>query len=132
MSSEATIRRALVIQHESDAPSGLIGQWLVEHDVDVDVLRIDNDSRIVEPRGYELIVSLGSDSAAYDDSLPFVAREQLLLRQAVGEGVPVLGVCFGGQLLARALGGTVSRARRAEIGWVTVRTRDVDLVGEGP
>jgi GMP synthase (glutamine-hydrolysing) len=126
------VRRTLIVQHEIDAPSGLIGEWLDEHAVDIDVLRIDIESRVVDPIQYDLIVSLGSDRAAYDDSLPFVATEQLLLRQAVEARVPVLGICFGAQLLARALGGDVSRARRLELGWVPVHTRDPELIGEGP
>jgi GMP synthase (glutamine-hydrolysing) len=126
------VRRTLVVQHEPDAPSGLIGEWLDEHAVDIDLLRIDIESRTVDPHEYDLIVSLGSDSAAYDDSLPFVATEQLLLRQAIEAHVPVLGICFGGQILARALGGAVSRARRRELGWLPVRTRDPELIAEGP
>jgi GMP synthase-like glutamine amidotransferase len=46
--------------------------------------------------------------------------------------VPVLGICFGSQILARALGGEAMRAQRSEIGWVPIRTRDPGLVGEGP
>jgi GMP synthase-like glutamine amidotransferase len=105
---------------------------LDEHAVDVDLLRIDIERRAVEPRDYDLIVSLGSDSAAYDDSLPFVAPEQVLLREATEARVPVLGVCFGGQLLARSLGGSVQRARRRELGWLMVRTRDPELIADGP
>jgi GMP synthase-like glutamine amidotransferase len=46
--------------------------------------------------------------------------------------VPVLGICFGSQLLARALGGRALRAQRAEIGWEEIRTRDPSLVPGGP
>jgi len=46
--------------------------------------------------------------------------------------VPVLGVCFGGQLLAQAHGGTVSRSDRPEIGWYTIESDDRGLVPEGP
>jgi hypothetical protein len=46
--------------------------------------------------------------------------------------VPVLGLCFGGQLLARALGGESFRSNRAEIGWLPIKTNDPDLVSEGP
>nr|MDT0666647.1 aminotransferase [Micromonospora sp. DSM 115978] len=44
----------------------------------------------------------------------------------------VLGICFGGQLLARALGARVRRAERAELGFRAVRTADADVVGAGP
>jgi GMP synthase (glutamine-hydrolysing) len=125
-------RRALLLQHERDTPGGLIREWLDEHGVDVDEVRIDLDDRDLDPCEYQLIVSLGSESAAYDDSLPFISREQKLLRQAIAASVPVLGICFGAQLLARALGGAVFRAPVPEIGWFSVRTHDPGLVEEGP
>jgi len=46
--------------------------------------------------------------------------------------VSVLGICFGGQLLARALGSRCFRADVSEIGWLPVRSRDPELVPEGP
>jgi GMP synthase-like glutamine amidotransferase len=61
-----------------------------------------------------------------------VAHEATLLREASDAGVAVLGICFGSQLLARALGGQALPAKRAEIGWVQVRTDDPALVPRGP
>ena len=46
--------------------------------------------------------------------------------------VPVLGICFGAQALAAALGGSVHRLAKPEIGWVTVETRDPDRLPAGP
>ena len=132
ISSTPERRRALVLQHERETPGGLIRQWLDERGVDVEEVRIDLEDRELDPRAYQLIVSLGSESAAYDDSLAFIGREQKLLREAVAASVPVLGICFGAQLLARALGGAVFRAPEPEIGWFTVRTQDRGLVEEGP
>jgi GMP synthase-like glutamine amidotransferase len=54
------------------------------------------------------------------------------LRRAATADVPVLGLCFGGQLMARALGGQSFRAGRSEIGWLPVRTNDPELIAEGP
>jgi GMP synthase-like glutamine amidotransferase len=78
------------------------------------------------------MVSLGSEFAAYNDSIPFIQRETELIRAAANADVPILGVCFGGQLMARALGGKSFKAGRSEIGWLSVRTNDPDLVPDGP
>src|SRR5947209_20363792 len=124
--------RTLVIQHEGATPPGLITDWLAEQSAEVESWRIDQEERAVDPRDYQLIVSLGSEFAAYDDSIPFVGREATLFRDAVDAEVPILGVCFGGQLLARVLGGRAFRAKRPEIGWLPVRTYDPDMLTEGP
>ena len=124
--------RVLILQHEEPTPPGLVTDWLQEHDAEVDVVRIDIDDREVDPARCDLIVSLGSEFAAYDDDRPFVPREARLMRGAVEGEVPILGLCFGGQLLARVLGGQVFRGPDSEIGWLPVRTRDPELVPEGP
>src|SRR2546426_4470470 len=104
--------RTLILQHEAASPPGLMTTWLHEQSAQVDTLRIDEDERPVDARDYDLIVSLGSEFAAFDDSIPFVPREAQLFEQALAEDVPILGLCFGGQMRARALGARRYRSRR--------------------
>ena len=108
----ATPMRALILQHEEPTPPGLVTEWLGGHGASVETFRIDIDDHEVDPTRYDLIVSLGSEFAAFDDTKPFVPREASLLRRAVDAEVPVLGLCFGGQMLARVLGGEVYRVVR--------------------
>jgi len=132
MNATPTPLHALILQHEEPTPPGLVTGWLDAHGAEVDVVRIDIDDREVDPSSYDLIVSLGSEFAAFDDHKPFVPREARLMEKAVQDDVPVLGLCFGGQMLARVLGGEVSRGDIAEIGWLPVRTIDPELVPQGP
>jgi GMP synthase-like glutamine amidotransferase len=125
--------RALVIQHEEPTPPGLIASWLEERGARVETLRIDEqDPRDLDPRDYGLIVSLGSEFGAYQDDLEWIGHEMDLLRDAAEADVPILGVCFGGQLLARVLGGDVFRSETEEIGWLPVGSREPELVPDGP
>src|SRR5256714_6657561 len=124
--------RAMIVQHEEPTPPGLVSDWLNQRGATIDVVRIDLDDRVPDPRDYQLIVSLGSEFAAFDDSIPFIQREIQLLHEAAAHDVPVLGLCFGGQLMARALGGKSFRAERAEIGWLPLRTDDPQLIADGP
>jgi GMP synthase-like glutamine amidotransferase len=124
--------RAIVLQHEDPSPPGLVTEWLDAHDASVETFRIDLEDREVDVADYNLVVSLGSEFAAFDDSKPFVPREVALMRRAVDADVPVLGLCFGGQMLARVLGGEVFRSSVSEIGWLPVRSSDPQLVPEGP
>ena len=123
---------ALILQHEEPTPPGHVTEWLAGHGARVEILRIDEDDREVDPTDYDLIVSLGSEFAAFDDTKPFVPREAALMRTAIDADVPVLGLCFGGQMLARALGAEVFRSDESEIGWLPVRTTDPELIPEGP
>jgi GMP synthase (glutamine-hydrolysing) len=124
--------RTLILQHEEPTPPGLMTGWLAEQLAQVEVFRIDEKKDEVNPRDYDLIVSLGSEFAAFDDSIPFVQREVRLYERAIEADVPILGLCFGGQMLARVLGSRLFRAEQAEIGWLPVRTHDAELVSAGP
>jgi GMP synthase (glutamine-hydrolysing) len=124
--------RALILQHEDPTPPGHVSDWLAERGGSGEIHRIDLADREVDPRGYDMVVSLGSEFAAFDDAHDFVPREARLMERAVDAGVPILGLCFGGQLLARVLGGRGFRADESEIGWLPVRSRDAETVPEGP
>ena len=127
--------RTLILQHEEPTPPGHMTNWLAEQGAQVEVFRIDKRDEKddeVNPRDYDLIVSLGSEFAAFDDAIPFVQREVKLYHQAIEADVPILGLCFGGQMLARVLGARLFRAEEAEIGWLPVRTHDPELVSTGP
>ena len=129
---DAGALRALILQHEDPTPPGYVTEWLGGRGAEMDVLRIDLEAPDVDLARYDLLVSLGSEFAAFDESHDFVRREATLMRRAVELDVPILGLCFGGQMLARVSGGEVHRGSASEIGWLPVRTKDPDLVPEGP
>ena len=132
MTDAAERIRALILQKEDPTPPGYVTEWLASLGADAETLRIDLEDRDVDPTAYDVVVSLGSEFAAFDDHKPFVRREARLMQRAVDRDVPVLGLCFGGQMLARVLGSQNYRSDDAEIGWLPVRTHDEDLVSEGP
>lgn len=130
--SENDYRRALVIEHERATPGGLVYDWLADQDFEAEDYRIDIEHREVDPSAYDLLIPLGSEHPPYADHIDWIPREVELLRRAHEADVSVLGICFGGQLLARALGGRCYRADASEIGFLPVRTKDPELVPEGP
>lgn len=134
-------RRLLFVYNDPTAPEALLGDVFAESGFDIATFevigadRVDDpaiDVTFPDPTGFDVIVALGSRWAVYDDRLPWVGAEEEMLRRGLDAGVGVLGVCFGGQLLARALGGTVSRSGAPEIGWAEVRSADPALVPGGP
>ncbi|MEO6944462.1 MAG: type 1 glutamine amidotransferase [Lacisediminihabitans sp.] len=87
-----------------------------------------------DPGEYDLIVPMGAPWGAWDDACigKWLLPEIDWVRDAVARDIPVLGICFGGQLLARSLGGTVGRARKSEIGWTVIHSDDTSLISSGP
>jgi GMP synthase-like glutamine amidotransferase len=69
------------------------------------------------------LVFMGGPMSVNDD-LPWIAPVLRLIQDAVARDVPVLGHCLGGQLMSKALGGTVARAPTKEIGWGEVQIVD--------
>ncbi|HSK97111.1 MAG TPA: type 1 glutamine amidotransferase [Euzebyales bacterium] len=129
------MRRALFISHEADVAPGYIGDAAAARGFRVercDVWRDGAAGVLPPPEDYDLVVPLGSAAAAYDDDVPWLAGELDLLRRADRAGVPVFGICFGAQALARALGGTVAPADRPEVGWYTIDSAAPELVAPGP
>ena len=124
--------RALVVEHEADTPPGILGDWAAARGIALEVARLHAGEAIPDPAGRPFLVSLGSEASAFDDAVPWLAAERAALDRALATGVPVLGICFGGQHLARALGGTVARAPRPEVGWLEIETSAPDVVPPGP
>jgi GMP synthase-like glutamine amidotransferase len=135
--------KALVIAHDHLSGAGLIGDALRDADFELEVVQVvpadrfdtpDVAMRFPEPTGYDLVLTLGAPWSVYDERRlgRWVGEEQQFLRAADSARVPVLGVCFGGQLLAAAHGGGVAPAARPEIGWHPTKTSEPDLIEAGP
>lgn len=135
--------RALVIQHDHVSPPGPVGEALESQGYRLHLHQVVHERDFASPHrhadfptldGFDLVVSMGAPWSAYDDDTVgvWVAHELQLLRDADRLGVPVLGICFGGQLLALAHDGLVSRAPVPEIGWMTIETDAPELIPPGP
>ena len=135
--------RVLVIQHDHVSPPGAVGDRFAERGYEL-VLhpvvpaelfhRPGVDVRFPEPLDFDAVMPMGAPWSVYDEEAigSWVGPELDFLRQAHRDGVPVLGICFGGQLLAQAHGGSVTRATAPEIGWSAIDSDDEDLVPGGP
>ena len=114
--------RAVLIANGGDNDGGVVAERFRELGWTFELwAREDAPSWPEFPTDVGLVLSLGSDWSVYwDDIATNVAAEDALLRAAHGRGVPIFGICFGGQMLAHALGGSVERSPEPEIGWFSV------------
>jgi len=135
--------RALILRPDPTELPGLVGKSLVAHGFELVSHTIVSAERYLTPNveadlpaldGFDLVVLLGAPWGAWDDDTigPWLGDLLETLRQAQNDDVPVLGICFGGQALARALGGTVAPGPEPEIGWVDIESDRPDLFSNGP
>ena len=135
--------RALFVQQDHVSPVGPVGEQFAARGYDVEEFLVvpadrfhlpDVAVEFPDPTTYDAIVPMGAPWSVYDEATigAWVLEELTFLRRAHEAGIPVLGICFGGQALAAALGGSVERAAEAEVGWVTIESDDPGLVESGP
>jgi GMP synthase-like glutamine amidotransferase len=133
----------LFVVNDPIATEALLGHAFADCGFEVATFEVVPPERIDDPAvdvtfpdacGYDVIVPLGARWPVYDDELrkTWVDDEMRLVRDADAAGVAVLGICFGGQLVAQAHGGSVRRSSAPEIGCYHVDSVDRSVVPDGP
>lgn len=135
-----TSRRALVLAHEIDGGGCQVSRRLSQRGFDVDEHLICPDygqpdlaNPFPDVGGYDLLVPMGSVRSLTNKTEigSWIHEELEIIRSTHERGTPILGVCFGGQILAETLGGSVEVAPVPEIGWYEIEG-DNNPVGPGP
>lgn len=125
------MRKYLVIVPEATAPAGLVGEALIAAGAIYDTLMpVERHASHApfrypgipnQPGDYNGLIVLGGPMSANEtDKYPFLAETMNLIRAFAAEDRPVLGICLGAQIIARAFGGEVYRMGRLESGFYTM------------
>lgn len=120
------VQRILVLQYSEESPLGVIASPLAAAELAVEVVKAEHDRRLpgdaAEASG---LIILGGVMSANDDArCPHFPELLELIRGFTEMAKPVLGVCLGGQLIARAMGGRVIEQAMGEYGFVALHGRD--------
>lgn len=114
------MKHVLIFRHLACEGPGYFADFLDQHHIAHSLICVDQGEAVpASLNGVAGLVFMGGPMSVNDD-LPWIAQELALIRQAQQSGLPILGHCLGGQLIAKALGAEITRNRVKEIGWHTV------------
>lgn len=119
-----------IFQHEADTPPGYFATWLAQEGLPYTVVRLDAGDTVPQRAADFAGLCFMGGAMSVNDRLAFIEPECALIRAADAAGVPVIGHCLGGQLIAKALGAPVVRHTLKEIGWQPLYPSDPALAQE--
>lgn len=117
----------LIIQHVACEGPGLLAKKLIDNGWDLDIRCMDKPENFVPDHldRYQAVIILGGPMGAYEEErFPYLLKVQDLVREAAERHIPCIGICLGGQIIARALGAKVLPNPVKEIGWSPVQVLD--------
>ena len=109
----------LVLQHIGCEDLGTIEQAMIHRGISYRYVRLfDGDPLPEDIKNYSGLIILGGPMNVYEEDVyPYLKDEDILIKEAVKRRIPVLGICLGGQLIAKATGAKVNKGTKKEIGW---------------
>jgi GMP synthase-like glutamine amidotransferase len=106
-----------LFQHSLYAEPGFVQRYLDEKSMPWTLFRIDQGAAVpASAQAFSGLCFLGGSMSVNDDA-PWIAQEIELIREADRADIPLIGHCFGSQLMAKAFGALVTRNTVKEIGW---------------
>lgn len=115
------MKPVLILQHLGGDGPAYLGHWLAEQGAAVDVRNAEAGDPYPDTLvDHGALAILGGEMSA-NDPLPSLRRAEVLFLEALRDGIPTLGHCLGGQLMARALGARVGPSPAPEVGFNELR-----------
>jgi len=117
----------LIIVHRAESEPGRVGLWFDQHNIPYQMCRLALGHKLPPTLApYRGVVIFGGPMSVNDEHIPFIRDELDWLPTIMDEGVPILGICLGAQMMARCLGSTIApRADgKVEVGYAPLHPTD--------
>jgi len=114
--------RVLILMHDPKEDAGNISDYIEEKGGVLSIVRLYEGMRLPsDVNEADAVISMGGPMNVYQETAyPFLKDETFFLARCFDAGVPVLGICLGAQMMAKAAGARVVKAPREEVGWYEV------------
>lgn len=123
------MKQAVAIYHLAFEDLGSFAPVLREAGYEITYRSAVHDLARIDPKGPDLLVICGGPIGVYEEeSFPFIREEKRLIAARLAAGLPTLGICLGGQMMAAALGAKV-RPGTKELGFSTLSLTDAGAAG---
>jgi len=132
MSLVTALKPILIVSHITCEHPGYFCAYMHKLGVSYQRLAVNRDESLpMTTNNMSGLVFLGAP-VSVNDGFPWITAELALIKAGVLSGIPVLGICFGGQLISKALGGKVCAAPSMQIGWhhITLAAQATDVFGK--
>ncbi len=116
-------KEVLVLQHVASEGAGTIRDYMTANGIPFRFVRLYENEKLPQAlKNIRSVFVMGGPMNVYEeDKFPFLKEENTFIQKLIQENIPMLGVCLGSQLLAKALGAKVMKAKAPEIGWGNVK-----------
>ncbi len=114
--------RVLILMHDALEDAGTILEYLKRNQTDIRVVEFFKGASLPnDALQTDAVISMGGPMNVYEeDAYPFLKDETVFLARCFKQRVPVLGICLGAQMMAKAAGARVLKAPKEETGWYEI------------
>jgi GMP synthase-like glutamine amidotransferase len=111
----------LILQHLDIEPPALIANVLLEAGHSLATVHLDQGGELPEATGHiDGVIIMGGPQSANDMQTGYIREELIWLKKAIDDGLPMLGICLGAQMMAKAAGAEIFASPVRELGWCPV------------